>query len=66
MANRIDSLALDPRQRGCIKLSGGDNTYRLRSGDYRVLYQIHDEILLVIIAGVGHRKKVYRKGRGFG
>jgi len=63
MVSRINSLASDPRPHGCVKLSGRENTYRIRYGDYRVLYQVRDEILLVIVVGAGHRKRVYRKGR---
>jgi len=60
ITNRINSLISDPRPHGCVKLSGRGNTYRIRSGDYRILYQIRDKVLLVVIVGVGHRKRVYR------
>jgi len=53
IASRIDFLISDPRPHGCIKLSGKENTYRIRSGDYRILYQIRDKVLLVVIVGVG-------------
>ena len=56
----LDSLASDPRPHGVVKLSGQD-AYRLRAGDYRIVYEIHDRILLVVVLDVGHRREVYRK-----
>jgi len=55
---KISSLAINPRPTGCKKLSG-DEKYRIRIGNYRVLYSIEDEILVIFIAKVGHRKDVY-------
>jgi len=55
----IESLAFDPRPHGCKKLSHQEK-YRLRSGNYRILYQIEAERLIVFIVKVGHRKDVYR------
>jgi mRNA interferase RelE/StbE len=55
----ILALADDPRPSGCRKLSGRDK-YRLRCGDYRVVYSVKDVILVVTIAKVGHRSDVYR------
>ena len=57
--DRIRSLALEPRPRDCKKLSGQEK-YRVRCGNYRILYQIEDDILIVLIVKVGHRKDVYR------
>ena len=56
----IDSLAEDPRPTGIEKLSG-QGTYRARQGDYRIIYQIKDEDVIVIVVRVGHRKDVYRR-----
>ncbi len=56
----MDSLASDPRPRQSHKLSGSENSYRLRVGDYRVLYQVDDDTRLVTIFRVGHRREVYR------
>ena len=56
---RIDGLAKDPRQAGVEKLSGEDK-YRLRQGNYRILYMIEDDIITVTIVKVGHRRNVYR------
>jgi mRNA interferase RelE/StbE len=55
----ILALADDPRPSGCRKLSGRDK-YRIRCGDYRVVYSVEDVILVVTIAKVGHRSDVYR------
>jgi len=61
---RIDehilALAANPRPQGVEKLSGSDCSYRLRVGDYRVLYEIHDEILHVLVIKVAHRREAYR------
>ena len=56
---RIDSLKEDPRPAGVEKLSG-DEKYRIRQGNYRILYMIEDEIITVTIVKVGHRRDVYR------
>ena len=56
---RIDSLSEDPRPAGVDKLSG-DEKYRIRQGNYRILYTIEDEIITVTIVKVGHRRDVYR------
>ncbi|MGM0656803.1 MAG: type II toxin-antitoxin system RelE family toxin [Thermodesulfobacteriota bacterium] len=56
---RIASLAKDPRQPGCRKLSKQER-YRLRYGRYRIIYSIEDKELIVWVVKVGHRKHVYR------
>lgn len=55
----IDSLALNPRPSGYKKLKGRD-AYRIRIGDYRIIYEIHDKILTIVIFRIRHRKDVYR------
>ena len=55
----IASLSSDPRPPGCEKLSGHDQ-YRVRQGNYRLLYEIHDLDLIVVVVKVGHRRDVYR------
>ena len=57
---KIDKLAIEPRPNGVKKLQGEDNLYRIRVGDYRVIYDIFDDVLLVKIVDVGHRSKVYK------
>ena len=61
IVQRIQSLADEPRPPGCQKLSGRDR-YRLRQGRYRILYSIQDEILVVHVVRIAHRKDVYRRG----
>jgi mRNA interferase RelE/StbE len=58
---RISSLALDPRPAGCEKLSGQER-YRIRQGAYRIIYEIVDATLVVLVVKVGHRRDVYRSG----
>jgi mRNA interferase RelE/StbE len=55
----IRSLAEDPRPPASKKLSGLEQ-YRLRQGDYRILYSIADAVLTVFVVAVGHRKEIYR------
>ncbi len=56
---KIGLLAADPRPEGAKKLVGSAS-YRIRVGDYRVVYDIHDGVLTVLVVAVGHRKDVYR------
>jgi mRNA interferase RelE/StbE len=60
ISKKIDSLADAPRPPGVEKLSGSEDSYRVRVGDYRILYEIRDEVLLVIIVRVRHRREAYR------
>ena len=57
---KIDDLAIEPRPNGVKKLQGEENSYRIRVGDYRVIYDIFDDILVVNVVEVGHRSKVYK------
>ena len=56
---RIQALADDPRPVGAEKLSGQDR-YRVRKGDYRILYEIEDQVLRIMVVKIGHRRDVYR------
>jgi mRNA interferase RelE/StbE len=60
VSRKIDELAGDPRPHGVEKLSSEDDLYRVRVGDYRIIYQIRDEVLSVAAVKVGDRKEVYR------
>jgi mRNA interferase RelE/StbE len=60
IARRIDSLAADPFPANCKKLSGPENLYRIRSGDYRIIYSVRHDIVTVFIVHIGNRKDVYR------
>ena len=57
---RIQSLADSPRPQGVEKLAGDEGLYRVRAGDYRVIYTIQDVVLLVLVVRIGHRGEVYR------
>jgi mRNA interferase RelE/StbE len=59
VAEQIDALTTDPRPTGCKKLKGREDFYRIRVGDYRVIYQIEDEILLILIVRVKDWKGIY-------
>ncbi len=56
--DKVFSLADNPRPYGSIKMSGNDS-YRIRVGDYRVIYEINDKVVKVYIVKIGHRKDVY-------
>ena len=57
---RIEALAANPRPAGSLKLKGEDHLWRIRVGDYRVIYEIRDRELIVDVSIVRHRKDVYR------
>jgi mRNA interferase RelE/StbE len=63
VANRIQALVLNPRPFGSEKLEGFETTYRVRQGDYRIVYDIDDAEHAVYVLKVRHRKDVYRRGR---
>jgi mRNA interferase RelE/StbE len=56
---KINGLSENPRPHGYIKLKGFENRYRIRVGDYRVIYEIHEDVLLVLIMRVGPRRDIY-------
>lgn len=55
----IQNLAYDPKPQGCKKLKGRDS-YRIRKGDYRIIYDIYDNTLTVEVVALGHRKDIYK------
>ena len=56
------SLSQDPRPDGCKKLKGKNSTYfRVRVGNYRIIYTVDDGVLLIVVVAVGHRKEIYKK-----
>ena len=57
--DKIGALAENPRPHDCKRLSAQER-YRIRCGDYRILYSIEDDILIVCVVKVAHRKEVYR------
>jgi mRNA interferase RelE/StbE len=61
IGERIDALAEDPRPPGVEKIEGHDDLWRVRAGkDYRIVYTVEDDVLLVVVAKIGHRREVYR------
>jgi len=58
---RINSLSENPRSDGCIKLSGQER-YRVRQGIYRIVYEIQDSELVILIVKVAHRGEIYQSG----
>lgn len=60
VADSIRALSADPRPPGCKKLAGNAAYYRIRAGDYRVLYDIREREVLVLVIKIGHRRDVYR------
>lgn len=59
VVSRIQELAKDPRPSGVKKLSG-EEKYRIRQGNYRILYKVEDSIITVTVVKVGNRRDVYR------
>jgi mRNA interferase RelE/StbE len=56
---KIESLAHNPRPPSCERLTGHEQ-YRIRQGNYRILYTIDDPVLIVVVIRIGHRREVYR------
>lgn len=56
----IDLLGETPRPPGCVALTGEASTYRVRVAAYRIVYEVHDAVLLVQVVRVGHRREIYR------
>ncbi|MFV2032117.1 MAG: type II toxin-antitoxin system RelE/ParE family toxin [Gammaproteobacteria bacterium] len=57
--NRIESLCENPRAEGCAKLSG-EEKYRVRQGAYRIIYEIQDKELIILVVKVAHRSHAYK------
>lgn len=57
----VELLADEPRPVGAKKLVGGGGEWRVRTGDYRVVYEIHDQVLVVLVVAVGHRRDIYQR-----
>jgi mRNA interferase RelE/StbE len=56
----IELLSVNPRPPGAKQLVGGEGEWRVRTGEYRVVYEIHDRLVLVLVVAVGHRRDIYR------
>lgn len=57
---KVEELADDPLPRDALKLKGADHAYRVRLGNYRIVYSLHKRELIIEVLRVGHRKEVYR------
>lgn len=57
----VELLASDPRPPGAKKLVGGEGEWRVRTGDYRIVYEIRDQVLVLLVLAVGHRREIYRR-----
>ena len=57
----IELLTEEPRPSGAKKLVGGEGEWRVRTGDYRIVYEVRDSVLLVLVVAVGHRRDIYRR-----
>lgn len=60
LKNKIDSLQHDPRPQGVKKLAANEDLYRIRIGDYRIIYQIQDRQLVILLLKIGHRREIYQ------
>ena len=60
IVERLEELAVEPRPSGILKMEGEESFYRVRVGDYRIIYEIQDRALLIVVVKVGHRGGVYR------
>ena len=57
----VDLLAEQPRPPGCVRIVGEPHAYRVRVGDYRIVYEVFDDRLVIQVVRIGHRREVYRR-----
>ena len=57
----IELLADQPRPSRAERLVGGEGEWRVRTGDYRIVYEVHDNVLVVLVVAVGHRRDIYER-----
>jgi mRNA interferase RelE/StbE len=60
IVSSVEKLAAEPFPPGVKKLAGRENLYRIRVGDYRVLYEVHKTVLVILLVRIAHRREVYR------
>ena len=58
---RIDDLAENLHDTATTKMKGNNSFHKIRSGDYRIIYEIHDDRLVILVVKIGHRKDVYKR-----
>ena len=56
----IELLAENPRPPACVAMVGEQDVYRVRVGDYRIVYEVVDDVLVILVVRIGHRREVYR------
>lgn len=56
---RIEALAENVPEPATTKMKGNNNFHKIRAGDYRIIYEIHDDTLVILVAKIGHRKDIY-------
>lgn len=61
VSKKIDALSENPRPSGAKQLQGHDKIYRIRSGDYRIIYRVDDKKITVFVISIGDRKEIYRQ-----
>lgn len=61
IVEKLENLGTDPRPSGVKKLSAGEGLFRIRVGDYRIVYRIDDQVLQVLVVQIGDRKWIYQK-----
>lgn len=61
IVTKIQALAINPHPEGSVKLRGSSDLFRIRHADYRVIYQVQDNKLILLVIKVGHRREVYRE-----
>jgi mRNA interferase RelE/StbE len=62
ICRKIDLLGENPYPQGAVKLAGAKgNFFRVRVGDYRVIYRVRDDVLIVLVVGIGHRREIYQR-----
>lgn len=60
IVQKIELLKQEPRPEGSAKLKGSRDLYRIRHGDYRVIYKTHNSVLTIMIIRIGHRREIYK------
>jgi mRNA interferase RelE/StbE len=60
IVTKIQALATDPHPTGSVKLRGSSDLFRIRHTDYRIIYQVNDNALVILVIKVGHRREIYR------
>ena len=57
----LEGLEREPRPSGVVKMQGTENLYRVRSGNYRIIYEVQDDVLRVLVVKIGDRRDIYKK-----